>query len=73
MQVSDKGTVYPCAQILVNVTNSYDTPEPEPEMVELAKFAKHHIPEKHEKVFAEVLMACAYFCTISATELCFHD
>jgi len=54
--VPDKGTVYPCGQILVNTTNSYDTQEPEPEMLELAKFAKHHIPEKHEKVIYVVYL-----------------
>ena len=33
---------------LVNLTNSYDTQEVIPEMIELAKFAKQHIPEEHE-------------------------
>jgi len=33
---------------LVNLTNSYDKQEINPEMLELAKFAKHHIPEEHE-------------------------
>ncbi len=50
IQVKDKGTVYPVGQILVNVTNSYEVKKPEPEMLELAKFAKHHVPEEHEKV-----------------------
>ena len=35
--------------MFVNLTNSYDQKDPEPEMVELAKFAKHHVPEKHDK------------------------
>ena len=33
---------------LVNLTNSYDKQETNPEMLELAKFAQHHIPEEHE-------------------------
>ena len=33
---------------LVNITNSYDKQEIDPQMIELAKFAKHHIPEDHE-------------------------
>ena len=33
---------------LVNLTNSYDVQEITDEMLELAKFAKHHIPEAHE-------------------------
>jgi tetratricopeptide (TPR) repeat protein len=33
---------------LVNLTNSYDKQEINAEMLELAKFAKHHIPEDHE-------------------------
>ena len=48
LQIKDKGTAYPVAQILVNCANAYDKKEVEPELVELAKFAKHHIPEEHE-------------------------
>lgn len=33
---------------LVNLTNSFEKQEINPEMLELAKFAKHHIPEDHE-------------------------
>lgn len=32
----------------MNLCNAYDEQEVIPEMVELAKFAKHHIPEKHD-------------------------
>ena len=32
----------------MNITNSYDKQEIDPQMIELAKFAKHHIPEDHE-------------------------
>lgn len=48
-KVPDKNVLYPVATVFVNLTNSYDQKDPEPEMVELAKFAKHHVPEKHEK------------------------
>ena len=40
--------MYGVLATLVNVTNSYDKQEINPEMIELAKFAKHHIPEDHE-------------------------
>ncbi len=50
LQAKDKGVLYPVAQILVNVTNSYDVKKIEPELVEIAKFAKQHIPETHAKV-----------------------
>ena len=54
-QIKDKGTAYPVAQILVNCANAYDKKEVEPELVELAKFAKHHVPEDHEKVICQLL------------------
>lgn len=50
LQIPDKGILYPVAQVFVNLTNSYDKKEIEPEMIELAKYAKQHIPEEHEKV-----------------------
>ena len=34
--------------ILVNLTNCYNKQEINPEILELAKFAKHHIPEEHK-------------------------
>ena len=34
--------------ILINLTNRYDKQEINPEMLDLAKFAKHHIPEEHK-------------------------
>lgn len=40
--------LYPIITCLVNLVNAYDKQEMVPEMVELAKFAKHHIPEEHE-------------------------
>ena len=43
------------ASILVNITNSFDKKDVDPELLELAKFAKHHIPEDHEKVIKKVI------------------
>ncbi|KAL3889632.1 hypothetical protein ACJMK2_001968 [Sinanodonta woodiana] len=43
-----KSTVYATATVFVNLTNSYDKQELVPEMVELAKFSKQHVPEEHE-------------------------
>merc|ERR1719244_1619733 len=43
-----QNVMYGVLATLVNLTNSYDKQEINPEMLELAKFAKHHIPEEHE-------------------------
>jgi len=43
-----QNVMYGVLATLVNITNSYDKQEIDPEMLELAKFAKHHIPEEHE-------------------------
>ncbi len=40
--------LYPIITCIVNLVNAYDKQEIIPELVELAKFAKHHIPEEHE-------------------------
>lgn len=48
-KIRDKAILYPVAQIFVNLTNSYEKKEIEPEMLELAKFSKQHIPEEHER------------------------
>merc|ERR1712200_277642 len=40
--------MYGVITVLVNLTNSFDKQEISPEMVELAKFAKHHVPVEHE-------------------------
>ncbi|ODN02889.1 Protein unc-45 B [Orchesella cincta] len=40
--------VYPIIMTLVNLLNAYDKKEVDPEMIELAKFSKVHIPEEHE-------------------------
>ncbi|VDO33014.1 unnamed protein product [Brugia timori] len=41
--------VYALASIYVNLTNSYDKPKIDEELVKLAQFAKHHVPETHPK------------------------
>lgn len=43
--------LFAVASALVNCTNSYDYEEPDPKMVELAKYAKQHVPEQHPKVW----------------------
>uniref|UniRef100_A0AAY4CV14 Protein unc-45 homolog B n=1 Tax=Denticeps clupeoides TaxID=299321 RepID=A0AAY4CV14_9TELE len=45
----DKTILYAVACILVNCTNSYEKKEIIPEMVQLAKFSKQHVPEQHPK------------------------
>nr|KAF6417585.1 unc-45 myosin chaperone B [Molossus molossus] len=48
-RTSDKTILYSVATILVNCTNSYDVKEVIPELVQLAKFSKQHVPEEHPK------------------------
>ncbi|XP_076801844.1 protein unc-45 homolog B-like [Clavelina lepadiformis] len=46
----DKTVMYGVVSCLVNCTNTYDKNDDVlPEMIELAKYAKHHIPEEDEK------------------------
>ncbi|XP_067293351.1 protein unc-45 homolog A isoform X2 [Pseudorasbora parva] len=45
----DKTVLFAVASTLVNCTNSYDVEKPDPQMVELAKYAKQHVPEEHPK------------------------
>ncbi|XP_055382848.1 protein unc-45 homolog B [Condylostylus longicornis] len=40
--------LYGVVTCFVNLCNAYEKQELMPEMIELAKFAKHHIPEEHE-------------------------
>lgn len=42
--------MFAVASAMVNCTSSYDQEELDPQMVELAKIAKQHVPEKHPKV-----------------------
>uniref|UniRef100_G1M812 Protein unc-45 homolog B n=1 Tax=Ailuropoda melanoleuca TaxID=9646 RepID=G1M812_AILME len=46
---ADKTILYSVATTLVNCTNSYDVKEVVPELVQLAKFSKQHVPEEHPK------------------------
>ncbi|NXU71779.1 UN45B protein, partial [Oreotrochilus melanogaster] len=48
-KTSDKTILYSVASALVNCTNSYDTKELVPELVQLARFSKQHVPEEHPK------------------------
>ncbi|XP_032675627.1 protein unc-45 homolog B [Odontomachus brunneus] len=47
-KTGDQSVLYGVVTTLVNLCNAYDKQELIPEMLELAKFAKHHIPEEHE-------------------------
>lgn len=44
----DQSVLYGVVTTFVNLCNAYENQEVLPEMIELAKFAKHHIPEEHE-------------------------
>lgn len=47
-KTGNQDVLYGVVTTFVNLCNAYDKQEILPEMVELAKFAKHHIPEEHE-------------------------
>lgn len=47
-KAGDQSVVFGVVTTLVNLCNAYEKKEVVPEMIELAKFAKHHIPEEHE-------------------------
>ncbi|XP_055540782.1 protein unc-45 homolog B [Wyeomyia smithii] len=47
-KTGDQSAIYGVVTTLVNLVNAYEKQEIVPELVELAKFAKHHIPEEHE-------------------------
>lgn len=47
-KTGNQDVLYGVVTTFVNLCNAYDKQEVLPEMVELAKFAKHHIPEEHE-------------------------
>lgn len=44
----DQSALFGVVTTLVNLVNAYEKQELVPELVELAKFAKHHVPEEHE-------------------------
>ena len=39
---------YSLSCIFMNMTNSYEKPDIQPEMVRLAQYAKQNVPEEHE-------------------------
>jgi protein unc-45 len=47
-KTGDQSVIYGVVTTLVNLVNAYEKEELLPELVELAKFAKHHVPEEHE-------------------------
>ncbi|XP_041361777.1 protein unc-45 homolog B-like [Gigantopelta aegis] len=47
--IPEANVTYAAVSVLVNITNSYDKQDIMPELVELAKFAKQHVPEEHPK------------------------
>lgn len=61
---------YALVTLLVNLTNSYEKKEIMPEMLELAKFAKHHVPQDHElddqDFIDKRIFALAHFGIVSA-------
>lgn len=50
LQSEDKTVLFALGSTLVNCTNSYEVQKPDPQLVEVAKYAKQHIPEEHPKV-----------------------
>ncbi|XP_044261453.1 protein unc-45 homolog B [Tribolium madens] len=47
-KTGDQSCLFGVVTTLVNLCNAYEKQEVIPEMIELAKFAKQHIPEEHE-------------------------
>lgn len=47
-KTGDQSVLFGVVTTLVNLCNAYEKQEVIPEMIELAKFAKQHIPEEHE-------------------------
>ncbi|CAF0902489.1 unnamed protein product, partial [Didymodactylos carnosus] len=41
--------LYSIVSIFVNLTNTYDIKKPDEQLIELAKYAKQHVPEDHPK------------------------
>uniref|UniRef100_A0A672G7T8 UNC-45/Cro1/She4 central domain-containing protein n=1 Tax=Salarias fasciatus TaxID=181472 RepID=A0A672G7T8_SALFA len=68
----DKTVLFAVGSTLVNCTNSYDVEKPDPQMVELAKYAKQHVPEEHPKV---LFAYSSFLCKASVTQyicLCYY-
>jgi len=56
-KTKDKTVIYGIASTLVNCTNTYEKKEEiTPEMIDLAKYSKQHIPEEHPKDKKECAM-----------------
>ena len=51
LKKDDKNTLFSIASIFSNVSNAIPPKKPTEEMLKLAEYAKHHVPETHEKVF----------------------
>ncbi|CAG2108180.1 unnamed protein product [Medioppia subpectinata] len=51
----DLSILFGVVTTFVNLTNSYEKQEVMPEMIELAKFAKQHVPEDHPKDTVEYI------------------
>lgn len=49
IQKDDKNTLFSIASVLINLANAVRREKPTEEMVKLAEYAKHHIPEENEK------------------------
>lgn len=47
-KTGDQSVLHGVVTTLVNLVNAYEKQELVPELVELAKFAKHHVPEEHD-------------------------
>lgn len=47
-KTGDQSVLFGVVTTLVNLVNAYEKQEMVPELIELAKFAKHHVPEEHE-------------------------
>ncbi|KAL7034594.1 hypothetical protein ACKWTF_008023 [Chironomus riparius] len=47
-KTGDQSVIYGVVTTLVNLVNAYEKQEMLPELMELAKFAKHHVPEESE-------------------------
>ncbi|XP_058058902.1 protein unc-45 homolog B [Anopheles bellator] len=47
-KTGDQSALYGVVTTLVNLVNAYEKQEMNDDLIELAKFAKHHIPEEHE-------------------------
>jgi hypothetical protein len=46
--------LYSISAILANLTNAIPVKKPTEEMIKLAEYSKHHIPEEDEKVFLDL-------------------